>query len=36
MANAAIALGWIFTILGVVVAVIWIAYFASMSSDYYY
>lgn len=36
MANAAIALGWIFTILGVVIAVIWIAYLASMSSSYYY
>lgn len=36
LANAAIALGWIFTILGIVAAVIWIAALASMSSDYYY
>lgn len=36
MASAAIALGGIFTIIGTVVIVIWIAYFATLSSSYYY
>jgi len=33
MASAAIALGWIFTLLGVLLAVIYISYFASMASS---
>lgn len=36
LASAAIALGWIFTLLGVLAAVIAIAALASMSSSYYY
>jgi hypothetical protein len=36
MATAAIALGWIFTFLGIIVAVIYIAYFASLASSYNY
>lgn len=36
MAKAAIALGWVFTILGLVFAVIYIAYFASLASSYSY
>jgi len=33
MASAAIALGWIFTLLGVLLAVIYIGYFASLASS---
>lgn len=36
MAKAAIVLGWIFTILGLVFAVIYFAYFASLASSYEY
>jgi hypothetical protein len=36
MASAAIALGWIFTIIGIVIAVVYISYFASLASNSYY
>lgn len=36
VATAAIALGWIFTIIGVIAAAIYVAYLVSLSSNYYY
>lgn len=36
VANAAIALGWIFTLLGFVLLIVYIAYFASLSNSYNY
>lgn len=36
LASAAIALGWIFTILGVVAAVVFIAYYATLANSYSY
>lgn len=35
-ASAAIAIGWIFTILGIILIAVYVAYFASLSSDLYY
>lgn len=36
LATAAIVLGWIFTILGALFGILYVVYFASLASNYYY
>jgi hypothetical protein len=36
LASAAIAIGWIFTIIGIILIGVFAAYYASLSADYYY